>query len=375
MSFRIPFFRHDLGEPELQAVGEVFASPILTTGQTVATFEARFADLLGCRHALAVTSCTGALHLSLLALDIGPGDEVITTPMTFIATANAIMEAGATPVFVDVEPDTGNLDAALVEQAITPRTRAILPVHLYGQMCDMNALRALARAHGLALIEDAAHCVEGVREGFRPGQTGTTACFSFYATKNLTCGEGGALVTNDTALYEKLRLLRLHGMTATGAERAEKGYRHWDMTVMGWKYNMSNIEAAILLPQMQRIPANLERRHRLARLYEERLAAMKGIRCFVTRPDTTHARHLFPILVDAIPRDAMIQVLQESGVGVAVNYRPVHLTRYMRETFGYRPGRFPVAEAIGERVLSLPFFPHMPPEMVHQVCDIIAEAL
>src|SRR6266550_6858007 len=250
---KIEFFRHDLGEPELRAVAEVLAGPILTTGETVGRFERRFAEYLGRGHAIGVTSCTGAMHISLLALGIGPGDEVITTPLTFIATAAAIAETGAKPVFVDVERETGNLDAARVEAAITPRTKAILPVHLYGQMCDMRALRSIADRHGLAIIEDAAHCIEGERDGVRPGQLSDAACFSFYATKNLTCGEGGAMTLNDDALAERLKLLRLHGMTRMAQESAREGYRHWDMVVMGWKYNMSNVEAALLLPQFDRM--------------------------------------------------------------------------------------------------------------------------
>jgi dTDP-4-amino-4,6-dideoxygalactose transaminase len=208
----VPFYRHDLGQPELDEIADVFAGPILTSGEKVTQFERMFADYLGRRHVLGVTSCTGPLHMSLLALGIGPGDEVITTPMTFIATATAILEAGAKLVFVDVEADSGNLDARLVESAITPRTRVILPVHLYGLMCDMRA-RDIADRHGLAIVEDCAHCVEGVRDGVRPGQLSDTACFSFYATKNLTCGEGGAVVTDRDDLVDKLRLLRLHGMT------------------------------------------------------------------------------------------------------------------------------------------------------------------
>src|SRR5437764_11113283 len=226
-------------------VKEVLGQPILTTGEYVERVERMLADYLGVQHCLCVMSCTGAMHLSLLALGIGPGDEVITTPMTFIATATAIIEAGATPVFVDVEPDTGLLDPNRVEAAITPRTRAIVPVHLYGQMCDMRALRDLANRRGLFLIEDAAHCIEGIRDGVRPGLLGDTACFSFYATKNLTCGEGGAVVCNDDKLLEKLRLLRLHGMTKTAADRAREGYQHWDMVELGWKYNMDNIQAAL----------------------------------------------------------------------------------------------------------------------------------
>src|SRR5438552_18106175 len=233
----VPFFMHDLGRAELDAVAEVLAGPILTTGEWVARFERRFAAYRGVPNVIAVTSGTGALHLALLALGVGAGDEVITTPMTFVATATAIMETGAKPVFVDVEPETGNLDAARVEPAITDRTRAILPVHLYGQMCDMRALRKIADSYGLAVIEDAAHCVEGSRDGIRTGELGETACYSFYATKNLTCGEGGALVTNDDELAQRARLLRLHGMNKNANDRHKEGYKHWDMTVLGWKYN------------------------------------------------------------------------------------------------------------------------------------------
>src|SRR5438552_5605952 len=224
----IPFYLHDLGAAELECVARVLAGPILTTGDTVREFEEQFAGFLGRKHAIAVTSCTGALHMSLLALGIGPGDEVITTPMTFIASSTAVLEAGARPVFVDVEPDTGLLDARLLEAAITPRTKAVLPVHLYGQLCDMRAIREIADRHGLRVVEDAAHCIEGERDGVRPGQLGDTACFSFYATKNLTCGEGGAVVTDRDELAARLRLLRLHGMTKTAADRWREGYQHWD---------------------------------------------------------------------------------------------------------------------------------------------------
>src|SRR5436190_15951415 len=205
VTWKIPYFRHDLGKPEIDRLAKVLEGDILTTGAEVAEFEQRFAAYLGQRHAFALTSCTGALHLALLALDIGPGGEVITTPMSFVATATAILESGATPVFVDVEADTGNLDAARVEAAITPKTRAIMPVHLYGLMCDMRALRAIADKHGLRLIENAAHCIEGVRDGVRPGALSDAACFSFYATKNLTFGEGGAINVNHDKLVEQLK--------------------------------------------------------------------------------------------------------------------------------------------------------------------------
>lgn len=372
---RVPFFMHDLGQAELDAVAEVLRNPILTTGEWVARFEKLFAERMGARHAIAVTSCTGALHLSLLALGVGSGAEVITTPMTFIATATAIMESGAKPVFVDVEPETGNLDVSLIEAAITKRTRAIMPVHLYGQMCDMVAIRKVADRFGLAVIEDAAHCVEGTRDGVRPGQLGDTACFSFYATKNLTCGEGGALVTNDDELYEKLMLLRLHGMNKNANDRHKEGYKHWDMTAFGWKYNMDNIQAALLLPQMDRLEDNWRKRRELAAYYEERLWDIPDL----TRPKTLvgveHAWHLFPVWVGAGARDRVIQELQESGISVMVNYRAIHLLTYFRETFGFREGDFPVAERTGDASLSLPFYPNMPREHVDQVTTVLREVL
>jgi len=363
----IPFFQHDLGQPELDAVREVLSGPILTTGATVERVERRLAEYLHVKHVLAVTSCTGAMHLSLLALGVGPGDEVITTPMTFIATSTAIMEAGATPVFVDVEEKTGNMDVTKIEAAITPRTRAILPVHLYGQMCDMRALRALADKHRLHIVEDAAHCIEGERDGIRPGQLSDTACLSFYATKNLTCGEGGAIVCNDTTLAERLRLLRLHGMTKTAYDRSREGYQHWDMVALGWKYNMDNIHAALLLPQIDRLDATWRKRENVVRRYESLLAEVPGLTWPQTLPGVKHAHHLFPVWIVSGQRDAVVSGLQERGIPTVVNYRAIHLLSYFRERFAFKPGAFPMAERIGDAALSLPFYPGIPDEHVHAI--------
>jgi len=365
----IPFFQHDLGQPELDAIREVLSGPILTTGATVERVERRLAEYLGARHVLTVTSCTGAMHLSLLALGVGPGDEVITTPMTFIATATAIIEAGAIPVFVDVEENTGNLDARRVEAAITARTKAILPVHLYGQMCDMRALRAIADRHKLFLVEDAAHCVEGARDGIRPGQLSDTACLSFYATKNLTTGEGGAIVCNDTALAERLRLLRLHGMTKTAYDRSREGYQHWDMVAMGWKYNMDNIHAALLLPQMERLDAAWEKREGVAQRYQALLAEVPGLTWPQTLPGVKHGHHLFPVWVVNGRRDAVVAGLQQRGIPTVVNYRAIHLLSYFRDRFGLKPGAFPMAERIGDATISVPFYPNIPAEHVEAVAD------
>lgn len=375
MNQPIPFCLHDLGQEELDAIAEVFAGPILTTGQTVARFEQQFADYLGRRHALGVSSCTGGMHMALLALDIGPGDEVITTPMTFIATSAAIMAAGARPVFVDVEANTGNIDATLIEAAITERTKAILVVHLYGLMCDMVTIRQIADRHHLKIIEDAAHCVEGVRQGIRPGQLAEISAFSFYATKNLTSGEGGAVVTDDKVLADRLRLLRLHGMTKCAADRLVEGYQHWDMVTLGWKYNMDNIQAAILVPQMRRLNNKLAQRHRLADLYAGLLTKIPNVTLPATFPNAVHARHLYPILVPQPLRDATIQGLAARQIASMVNYRAIHLLTYLAQSLGSKPGDFPVAEQFGDRVISLPFYPTMPENHVYSVVEALTAIL
>lgn len=368
---KIEFFSHDLGEAELEAIAAVFRGTILTTGDFVKEFEDRFATYLERRHALAVTSCTGALHMSLLACGVGPGDEVITTPLTFIASSTAIIEAGARPVFVDVEPDTGNIDANRIEAAITPCTKAILPVHLYGQMADMRQIRDIADRHRLYVIEDAAHCIEGRRDGVAPGQLGHTACFSFYATKNITCGEGGAVVTDDPAIAEKLRLLRLHGMTKNAADRDREGYQHWDMVTFGWKYNLDNIHAAIMLPQFARLESKWRLRSALAARYAEGLAGLPGVMIPAIRSGVRHAHHLFVAWFDPSMRDDVISALQRQEIGVMVNYRPIHLLTYFQKLLGHERGDFPHAERIGDGTVSLPFYPTMPAEHV----DIVSGAL
>jgi dTDP-4-amino-4,6-dideoxygalactose transaminase len=371
VNWKIPYFRHDLGQVELESLAGVLKGDILTTGEAVSAFEAKFANYLGQRHAFAVTSCTGALHMALLGLDIGPGDEVITSPMSFVATATAILEAGATPVFVEVEADTGNLDAGRVEAAITAKTKAILPVHLYGLMCDMRALRTIADRHRLHIIEDAAHCIEGVRDGVRPGELSDAACFSFYATKNLTCGEGGAITVDDDALAERLKLLRLHGMTRMAQESAREGYRHWDMVMMGWKYNMSNIEAALLLPQFERMDAKLARRHALAERYDRAFANTDGIKVPSSRPNSVHARHIYTVWCHGCARDDVLAYLHAERIGAVVNYRPIHLMSYFAKRYGHQAGDFPIAEWIGNCTISLPFYPDMPLENV----DVVVQAV
>jgi dTDP-4-amino-4,6-dideoxygalactose transaminase len=373
--WKVPYFRHDLGKPEIESIAKVLQGPILTTGQFVRKFEAKFSSYMGQKHALGVTSCTGALHMALLALNIGPGDEVITTPMSFVATSTAILEAGATPVFVDVEDDTGNIDTTLIEAAITEKTKAIIPVHLYGLMCDMRHMKTIADRHGLYIIEDCAHCIEGERDGVRPGQLSEAACFSFYATKNLTCGEGGAIVTDHSDIYEKLRLLSHHGMTKTADDRIREGYIPWDMVSLGWKYNMSNIQAAMLLPQFDRMDEKLKNRRDLADRYDQLLNNIKGLRIPNSHNNSNHARHLYTVWIEDGRRDHILKSLQEMEIECVVNYAPIHLTSYFINEYGYAPRAFPIAEKIGIKTLSLPFYPGMSEDDAVIVANAISQSL
>lgn len=368
---KVEFYRHNIGDEEKQRMLETLDSLFLTTGEVVYEFERELATYLGVHRTVGVMSCTAGLHLALLAAGVGAGDEVITTPLTFIATPNSVLHAGAQPVFVDVEPETGNLDATLVEAAITARTKAIIPVHLYGHMCDMQALRQIADRYGLAIIEDAAHCLEGQRDGYRPGQLGDYAAFSFYATKSITCGEGGAVSAHSDEQAELLRKLALHGMNKSAADRYGGSFKHWDMELLGWKYNLSNVQAALLTPQLRRVDERLKRREQICARFEEAFRDLPGIGMLSVLPGTISARHLFTIQVDPELRDELITKIQAAGVAVTVNYRPCHLLTYYRKQYGYVPGTFPVAERIGASTISLPLYNKLTDEEIDYVIETI----
>jgi UDP-4-amino-4-deoxy-L-arabinose-oxoglutarate aminotransferase len=356
---KVEFYKHNVDEEDIARLVEVCRGVFLTTGQQTKEFEQAFAAYLGARHAVGVTSCTAAIHLALLAAGVGAGDEVITTPMTFAATANCVLYTGARPVFVDVEPATGLIDPSAVARAITPRTRAIVPVHLYGLMADMRQLKAIADRAGVALIEDCAHAIESARDGVRPGQLSLASCFSFYATKNITSGEGGAVVTNDDGVAQQVRVLRQHGMSASAADRYSGTYRHWDLETLGWKYNMTNLQAAMLVGQLARVESLWQERERVARRYEAAFRGVDGVSHPIVPAGAKSARHLFTIWVAPERRDLTLAELQSRGIGVAVNYRAVHLLKYYRETFGFTPGMFPEAEHIGNATLTLPLYPRL----------------
>ena len=372
---KIEFFRHGIGDEEIERVGSVLRSLFLTTGNEVAEFEETLAGYLGLSDTVAVTSCTAAMQLALLAEGVGPGDEVITTPLTFIGSVNAILMTGATPVLADVDRSTGNIDPAAVANAVTDRTRAILPVHLYGQMCDMDALRGIADRSKLFIVEDAAHSLESEWNGKKPGHYGDYACFSFYATKNVTSGEGGAISAKDADKCELLRQLRLHGFDRNAMERYTDHFEQYDVRILGWKYNMDNIHAAILNEQMKKLSSMLGRRKEIYRIYHDAFSGVEGIELHDIRPEAEHACHIITLLVDPDKRDTVMTEMQKRGIGMSINFHPVHLMTYYRERFGYKKGDFPTAEEIGSRTLTIPFYPKLSADEIEYVIENLLEII
>ncbi|MFN0067786.1 MAG: DegT/DnrJ/EryC1/StrS family aminotransferase [Limisphaerales bacterium] len=350
-----------IGEEEIAAVVATMRSRWLGTGPRVKEFQERFAAYVCAKHAVATNSCTAALHLAMAASGIGPGDEVITSPMTFCATANAILHCGARPVFVDCDPGTGNLRPELVEAAVTPRTRAILPVHLAGLPCDMPAIMDIAARRGLEVIEDCAHAIEAQVAGRHCGTWGRAGCFSFYVTKNLTTVEGGMVVTDDEEFAARVRVLSLHGMSKDAWKRfSDSGYVHYEVAECGYKYNMTDMQAALGLCQLARVDEFLQRRTELWRRYQVGLAGLPLLLPPDPPPGADHARHLFAPRLDldraALTRDELLAALQRRKIGAGVHYLALH-HHLLYQRLGYRWGDFPGAEFVSDRTFSLPLSP------------------
>lgn len=348
-----------IGEDEIAEVVETLRSGWIGTGPRAKRFEQMMLDYTGGKNAVALNSCTAALFLSLVALGIGEGDEVITTPMTFAATANSIVHTRARPVFVDVIRETMLIDPSLIEKSITPRTRAIMPVHLAGRPCAMDEIMRIAGKHGLFVIGDAAHAIEAQQHGQCVGALGDAGCFSFYATKNVTTAEGGMVITHDPKLAEKIRIMSLHGMSADAHLRfGSSGYRHYDVLLPGYKFNMTDLQAALGIHQLGRVERAWARRNEIWNYYRSNLAHLPLILPAEDEPGTRHARHLYTIIVDqkqcGKSRDQVLQALKEENIGAGVHYTALHLHSWYRTKFGFRAGDFPNAEWIGERTLSLP---------------------
>ena len=373
----IPFSRPWIDDTEIEAVSQVLASKWISTGNRVREFERAFAEYLGVKHAIAVSSCTHALHLSLVVAGIGNDDEVITTPYTFTATAEAIRYVGAKPVFVDVYPDTLNIDTDKIAAAITERTKAILPVHIAGAPCDMDALREICDTHNFTLIDDAAHAIPTEYKGHYIGNLGDLSAFSFYANKNLTTGEGGMITTNNDAFAEPLRTMRLHGINKDAWSRqSQRNIWHYDIATEGYKYNMTDIQAAMGLCQLMKLNKQHERRRNFAQIYETELAKFPQIDTPLA-PDNPreHAWHLYIIQLNTGNRDEFVGALREANIECSVHYIPLHLFDFYQERYGYRVGDFPCAEAAFERVLSLPLHPGLTEDDLHIVIDEIGKLL
>ncbi|WP_293224573.1 DegT/DnrJ/EryC1/StrS aminotransferase family protein [Ottowia sp.] len=365
----IPFARPDITEAEVDAVARALRSGWVTTGPETRAFEQEFAAYLGGGlHAVAVNSATAGLHLALEAIGIGPGDEVIAPTLTFTATVEVARYLGADARLVDVDPVTLNIDPAAIEAAITPATRAILPVHYGGLACDMDAIFSIARRHGLQVIEDAAHALPATYQGVLVGQLPSAAAvFSFYANKTMTTGEGGMVVTRDEALAARMKVMRLHGISRDAFDRFSSRTPAWyyEIVAPGFKYNLTDIAAALGRVQLQRLPAFVRRRQQLAARYLRELKDLPLILPADAPVGDTHAWHLFVLrLSDAAPvtRDDVIQRLSDAGIGTSVHYVPLHRQPYWRDRYGLTPEQFPHAERAYQRMFSIPLFTAMSDE-------------
>ncbi len=377
---QVLFSKPDVGEEEIAALTAAVRSGWLTVGPRTHEFEQTFAKWTGVDHAVAVSSCTAALHLALDALGIGPGDEVITSTLTFAATGATIIHVGARPVLVDSSPDTLNLDPDDVARKVNKRTRAIVPVHFAGHPAPMDEIGAIAQTHDLSVVEDAAHALPASYRGKRIGSVSEVTAFSFYATKNLTTGEGGMLTLRDAQVAERARTRRLHGMSKDAWKRySAKGAWRYDVSYPGFKYNMTDPAAAMGLVQLKRMPDLQRRRLQLVALYERALADVPQIRRPIARPEVESAWHLYAVRLRPerlrVHRDDVIELLRERGVGSSVHFIPLHLHSYYRDAFGYTPEDFPVASDAADTLISLPLYTLMSDEDVAYVADNLRQVL
>ncbi|EJM68956.1 UDP-4-amino-4-deoxy-L-arabinose aminotransferase [Pseudomonas sp. GM55] len=373
----LPFSRPSIGDEEIAAVEQVLRSGWITTGPKNQALEEHFANYVGCRHAVALSSATGGMHITLLALGIGPGDEVITPSQTWVSTANMITLLGATPVFVDVDRDTLMTDVATVEAAITPRTKAIIPVHYAGAAFDLDPLYALADKHGIAVIEDAAHAAGTLYKGRHVGSKGT-AIFSFHAIKNMTCAEGAMFVSDDEALASRVRMLKFHGLGVDAYDRLTHGRKPQAQVVEpGFKYNLADINAAIALVQLERLDEINVRRTQLAQAYLQRLEGLPVQPLSVPAYSQQHAWHLFILRIDAeqcgLDREAFMKALQEQNVGTGIHFIATHLHTYYRQRY---PNLYlPNTEWNSARLCSIPLFPDMTTDDVERVVGAIENCM
>ena len=354
------FGKPAIEQPEIDEVIDSMKVGWLGTGPKTAKFEKSFAEYIGVEHAVALNSCTAALELALLVHKIGCGDEVITTPMTFCATSNVILHVGAKPVYVEVDKSTMNIDPDKIEEKITEKTKAILPVHLAGRPCDMDKIMEIAKKHNLVVIEDAAHAIESIYHGKKIGMIADATCFSFYVTKNIVTGEGGMITVKNQEIADKIKVYALHGMDKNAWKRySDEGFKHYQVVYPGYKYNMMDIQAAIGIHQLARIEKYWQRREELWKKYNEAFRDLPLITPKDPEPDTKHAYHLYTLLIDkekaGVDRDTFQELLYKENIGSGIHFSALHLHKYYRETFGYKRGDFPNTEYISNRTISIPF--------------------
>jgi dTDP-4-amino-4,6-dideoxygalactose transaminase len=376
----LPFHVPTIGEEEIAAVVQVLKSGWLTTGSKTKEFEQEFARFVGARHAVAVNSATAALHLGLVAAGVGAGDEVIVPTMTFAATAEVVLYLNATPVLVDCAPDTLNIDPTAIESAITPRTKAIIPVHFAGQPCDSARILPLARSYGLKVIEDAAHALPARDDSRMVGSIGDITCFSFYATKTITTGEGGMATTDNAEWAEKMRMLSLHGISHDAWNRySSEGSWYYEVADVGYKYNLTDIAATLGLEQLKKADAFAAARRRIAEAYTRAFADLPEVRTPFCAPGKQHAWHLYVIQLElerlALDRSGFIEALRQDNIGASVHFIPLHLHPFYRRTFGYRPEDFPNAFAAYQRIISLPIYPNMTATDVEDVIGAVTRTI
>jgi dTDP-4-amino-4,6-dideoxygalactose transaminase len=370
----LPVFKPAIDEGECREVGEVLKSGWLTAGPKTEKFEKEFSKKVDAEYAVGVLNGTVALHLSLLAAGVKPGSEVITTPLTFCATANAIEHVNGKPIFVDVERSTGNIDPAKIKEEITKKTSAVIPVHYRGAPCEMDDILKIAKERNIKIIEDAAHCADAAYKNREIGSISDFTCFSFYANKNITMGEGGLITTNDRGAYELLLSLRLHGLTSGAADRyGAKKFRHSYVIYAGYNFTMFDIIAAIGIKQLQKIRTLQRKRKRIWQAYDKAFRNLDGIFLLEKGENTTkHGLHIYTIHVETekltINRDEFVTQLRKMNIGTGIHYNAVHLEPYYQKKYGFKKGDFPNAEYIAERTISLPIFPDMED---HDVEDVI----
>ncbi len=376
----LPYGTQYLDEKEINEVVDSLKSNWITTGPKMKLFEEKFRDFRGSKYAVAVNSGTAALHISTSSIDINPGDEVITTPMTFVASANCVVYRGGTPILADIKKDTYNIDSEEIKKNISPKTKAIIPVHFAGQPCDMDEIREVAEENNLFVIEDAAHAIDAEYKGRKIGNISDLTVFSFHPVKNITTAEGGMVTTNNEDLYEKLLMFRTHGISRDAVNRfGKEGDYYYDMQYLGFRYNLSELHSALGIRQLDKLDSFQKRRREIVRIYDKELSEYELITCPYVKKNVKHSWHLYVIQINIeklkVDRDYIFKALRRENIGVNVHYIPIHYHSYYQEKFNLKKGILPNSEFLFPRLLTIPLFPKMSDNDVNDVIFALKKVL